>query len=60
MNITMVDISHLPDPLTGEEVVFISEDPKSPVSLEKQAQVIGTIPYDILVHMNKEMYRKCE
>lgn len=59
MNITMIDISHVPEPTIGEEVVFISENPKSPVSLEKQAQMIETIPYDILVHLNKEMYRRC-
>lgn len=54
----MIDISHVPEPIIGEEVLFISEDPKSPVSLEKQASKIDTIPYDLLVHLNKEMYRK--
>lgn len=58
MNITIIDISEVPKPLIGEEVVFISEDINSPVSLEKQAKVIDVIPYDILVHLNKEMYRK--
>lgn len=58
MNITMIDISHLPEPIIGEEVVFISEDQKSPVSLEKQAEKVEMIPYDLLVHLNKEMYRK--
>lgn len=58
MNITMIDISHVPEPVVGEEVLFISENPKSPISLEKQAKVIDVIPYDLLVHLNKEMYRK--
>ena len=58
MNITIIDISHVPEPIIGEEVVIISENPKSPVSLEKQAKVIDMIPYDLLVHLNKEMYRK--
>jgi alanine racemase len=55
----MIDVSHVPEPTIGEEVIVISEDPKSPISLEKNAEAIGTISYDILVHMNKEMYRKC-
>jgi alanine racemase len=54
----MIDISHVPEPVVGEEVLFISENPKSPISLEKQAKVIDVIPYDLLVHLNKEMYRK--
>ena len=58
MNITIIDISEVPQPIVGEEVIFISEDPNSPVSLEKQAKVIDVIPYDILVHLNKEMHRK--
>lgn len=57
MNITILDISHIIEPIIGEEVVFISEDPLSPISLEKQAQSIDIIPYDLLVHLNKEMYR---
>lgn len=58
MNITTVDISAVPNPVVGEEVIYISEDPKSPISLERQAQKINVIPYDLLVHINKEMYRK--
>jgi alanine racemase len=59
MNITTIDISEVLEPRIGEEVIFISEDPDSPVSLEKQASCINMIPYDLLVHLNKEMYRRC-
>jgi len=58
MNITIIDISLVKNPTIGEEVVFISEESSSPVSLEKQAKAIDVIPYDLLVHLNKEMYRK--
>lgn len=58
MNITAIDISHVASPVIGEEVIFISEDPDSAISLEKQAHMIDTIPYDLLVHLNKEMYRR--
>lgn len=58
MNITVVDLTNVESPTIGEEVVYIHEDPSSHVSLEKQAKAINVIPYDLLVHLNKEMYRK--
>lgn len=60
MNITIIDISEIENPIRWEQVIFISEDPQSPISLEKQSQKIGTIPYDLLVHMNHQMYRKID
>jgi alanine racemase len=56
MNLTTIDISHL-DVSVGEKVIVIDENPASPVSLERQAERTGMIPYDILVHINKEMFR---
>jgi alanine racemase len=56
MNLTTIDISHL-DVSVGEKVIVIDENPASPVSLERQAVRAGMIPYDMLVHINKEMFR---
>jgi alanine racemase len=56
MNLTIVDISDV-EGQEGQEIVFISEDKNSPLSLEQQAKRAGMIPYDILVHLNKEMFR---
>ena len=39
------------------EVIFIDENKDSPGSLIRQAERVHMIPYDMLVHMNKEMYR---
>lgn len=57
MNLTTIDISHRADIHEHQEVTLISEDPLSPLSLERQSERAQMIPYDILVHMNKEMYR---
>ena len=57
MNLTTIDISHVIDAKIGDEVVIIDENYESPVSLVRQAEHAQTIPYDMLVHMNKEMYR---
>lgn len=56
MNLTTIDLSHL-DVSIGEKVIVIDENPASPVSLERQAERAGMIPYDMLVHINKEMFR---
>ncbi len=57
MNITTVDISHFTEVSIGDEVIFLNENPDSPVSLERQAERAGMIPYDMLVHLSKEMFR---
>jgi alanine racemase len=55
MNLTTIDISDV-DVREGQEVIFISEEKGSPLSLEQQAKRAGMIPYDMLVHLNKEMF----
>jgi alanine racemase len=56
MNLTTIDITRV-DVHIGDEVVVIDENPNSPVSLLRQAERADMIPYDMLVHMNKEMFR---
>lgn len=60
MNLTTIDISHVIDAKIGDEVVIIDENYESPVSLVRQSERAQTIPYDMLVHMNKEMFRKIQ
>lgn len=57
MNLTTIDITHMTDVKIGDEVAVVSEDVESPVSLLRQVERAQIIPYDMLVHMNKEMYR---
>lgn len=57
MNLTTIDITHLPVASVGDDVVIIDENSDSPVSLERQSERAGMIPYDMLVHINKEMFR---
>ena len=56
MNLTTVDISDT-DAREGDEVCLVDENPLSPVSLTRQAERGNIIPYDMLVHINKEMFR---
>lgn len=57
MNLTTIDISDVLDAQVGDEVIYISEDKHSPLSLEQQSVRAQMIPYDMLVHLNKEMFR---
>lgn len=57
MNLTVVDISDVSHITVGDEVVCISEERDSPLSLERQSERAQMIPYDMLVHLNKEMFR---
>lgn len=57
MNLTTIDVSHI-EATVGDDVVVIDENSDSPASLFQQGQKTGTILYDMLVHMNKEMFRR--
>lgn len=56
MNITTIDLSSI-DAQEGDEVLIIDENRDSPVSLLRQSERANMIPYDMLVHLSKEMYR---
>jgi alanine racemase len=58
MDLTVVDISHLPNDLTvGEVVTFIGSDGDEVISLEAVAELAGTINYEILTGMSPRLPR---
>jgi len=57
MNITSIDVSHIPDIGLDEHVVVISAEKHAPNSVENIARVCGTIPYEILVHIPAHLRR---
>lgn len=59
MNLTTIDISHI-SACVGDDVIVIDDDIHSPVSLLRQSERASMIPYDMLVHFNKEMYRSIQ
>ena len=46
-----VDITDIPAVKVGDKVEVISSDPDAPNSVEKLAQLAGTIPYEITCHL---------
>lgn len=51
MNITIIDLSKVPNPKVGQEVVVYSSNPEDKNSIENSAKICNTIPYDLLVNL---------
>lgn len=51
MNINIIDLSKVPDPKVGQEVIVYSGKPKDKNSIGNSAKICKTIPYDLLVNL---------
>lgn len=51
MNLNIIDLSKVPNPKIGQEVVVYSSSPKDKNSFENAAKICKTIPYDLLVNL---------
>lgn len=57
MNITVIDVSHIPDVQVGTQVTVISDDSADPNSIVNMAKICNTIPYEIAVHIPGQLKR---
>lgn len=57
MNITIIDITHLPQTVIGDEVVVISDQSNDPNTIAAMASAAETVPYDIAVHISSQLKR---
>ncbi|MCJ7579184.1 MAG: alanine racemase [Candidatus Aminicenantes bacterium] len=57
MNLTMVDITDIPDVKPGDEAVLIGKQGKESISVELLASLAGTINYEFLTHLNGQIPR---
>ncbi len=57
MNITVIDVSHIPDARIGMPVVVISDETSDPNSIVNMARTCDTIPYEIAVHVPGQLKR---
>ena len=57
MNLTMVDITDLPDVMPGDEAVLIGKQGKASISVDLLASLAGTINYEFLTHLNGQIPR---
>jgi len=57
MNMTVVDITKLKNPTIGEKIIVYSACNEDVNSVANTARQIGTIPYDLLVHIAESIPR---
>ncbi|MDO8609226.1 MAG: alanine racemase [bacterium] len=57
MNMTTVDISKVNNPFVGQEIIIYDNNPQAKNSIFNTAATCETIPYEILIHLNKEIKR---
>lgn len=57
MNITLVDVTHIPDVKVEDEVVLIGKQGKEEISADHLAGLVGTINYEILSRINPNIPR---
>jgi alanine racemase len=57
MNITTIDVSHIPNVARNEHVIVLSNETTDPNSVEESARIAGTIPWEILVHIPQHLRR---
>lgn len=57
MDLSMVDVTDLPEISVGEEVRLLEDDPSSPISASALAQTLGTIPYEVLTSIGSRVTR---
>jgi alanine racemase len=57
MDLTSVDVSHVPGVKPGDKAVLFSSDPKAPNSVENLARLIDTIPYTLTCGVSRRVER---
>jgi alanine racemase len=58
MNITTIDISHIPEVAIGDEVVVFSNNPTHKNSIKNAAKSITMSPYEMLVKLAESTHRE--
>ncbi|MBI4458601.1 MAG: alanine racemase [Acidobacteria bacterium] len=58
MDLTLVDVTDIPQPSVGEEVILIGRKGDCSLSALDLAEMSGTIPYEILCGINKRVPRR--
>jgi alanine racemase len=57
MNLHVVDVSHLPNPQIGDEVVIIGSQKNNQITAEQIADITGTINYEVTTRIERSLPR---
>jgi alanine racemase len=58
MDLTMVDVTDVPDVKRGDDVVLMGKDNNEEITAEELANYAGTIPYEIYCSINQRVPRE--
>jgi alanine racemase len=58
MDLTIIDLTDIPQAQVGDQVEIISNDPAAPNSVENLAKIAGTIPYELTCRLGNRVRRK--
>lgn len=57
MDMTMIDLTDIPEAVPGDEVIILDDDPASPASVYALAKQANTIPYEIFCRIGSRIHR---
>jgi alanine racemase len=57
MDLTVIDLKNAPQAMVGDDVTVLDDDPVSPASVYRIAELAGTIPYEILCRVGRRVRR---
>jgi alanine racemase len=57
MDLIILDLENIPHATLGDEVTIMDNDPLSPASVYRLAEMAGTIPYELLCRIGKRIKR---
>jgi alanine racemase len=57
MDLTMIDVSHVPEATVGDEVVLMGGQGDEEISCEELAQRAGTITWEIITRIGSRVRR---
>lgn len=57
MDMTMIDLTGIPEAAAGDEVVIMDDNPLSPASVYRLAQQGDTIPYEVFCRIGSRVHR---
>jgi alanine racemase len=57
MDLTTVDVTEVPEASRGDEATLIEADRESPLSVKAYADLIGTVPYEVLTSIGNRVRR---
>ena len=57
MDLISIDLTDIPDPAAGEEVVLLEDSPDSPISVTAWSKTLKTIPYEVFTSIKDRVER---